>query len=106
MMDHVKTKPPAPSEVSELPVPPELDAIVLRCLEKSPDDRFASVRELRRALEALPLDEPWTEEKAEAWWKLHMSSDEIVKDCFCPPVEDLSRDDVDRSGLAFETVRG
>ncbi len=32
-------------------VSPELEKIVLRCLEKSPEDRFASVSELRRALE-------------------------------------------------------
>jgi len=106
MIDHVKTKPPAPSEVSELEIPPDLDAIVLRCLEKDPSDRFSSVRELRRALAAVPLDEPWTGEEAEAWWKLHMSSDELVKDCFCPPVEELSRDGIDRSELAFEAVGG
>jgi len=31
-------------------VPPELDAVVMRCLEKNPDDRFASVAELVQAL--------------------------------------------------------
>jgi hypothetical protein len=33
-------------------VDPELDAIVLRCLQKAPQDRFASVHELSRALES------------------------------------------------------
>ena len=33
--------PPRPSEFA--PVSPALDAVVLRCLEKSPEQRFATV---------------------------------------------------------------
>lgn len=33
-------------------LPPELDAVVLRCLQKAPSERFASVDELNRALKA------------------------------------------------------
>jgi len=35
-------------------VPPELDAVVARCLQKLPDDRFATARDLAGALRALP----------------------------------------------------
>ena len=79
MIDQVKTPPPVPSEVCEMEIPPELDAIVLRCLEKDPDDRFPSVRELTAALEAVPLDPEWTGARAEAWWKLHMSEVEAME---------------------------
>jgi serine/threonine protein kinase len=51
------------------PVPPALDRIVRRCLEKDPDDRFQSARDLGFALDALsgtpgvselgPEAEPW-----------------------------------------------
>ena len=41
--------PPAPSAL-RASLPPELDAIVLRCLEKDPEQRFASARELAQAL--------------------------------------------------------
>jgi eukaryotic-like serine/threonine-protein kinase len=41
--------PPRPSEI-RADVAPELDAVVLRCLEKEPERRFASVSELAQAL--------------------------------------------------------
>jgi eukaryotic-like serine/threonine-protein kinase len=37
-------------------LPPELEAIVLRCLAKSPDDRFSSVADLSQALQAIRPD--------------------------------------------------
>jgi serine/threonine-protein kinase len=88
MIDHVKTVPPKPSEVSELDIPPELDLIVMNCLEKEPDRRFQSIREVAQALSVVPLDPPWTREKAEGWWKLHMSTDEAIHECFCSPIEE------------------
>lgn len=49
---HINETPPGFKQVApELNISPELEKIVFRCLEKSPEDRFASVSELRRALE-------------------------------------------------------
>jgi serine/threonine protein kinase len=45
----LESAPPPPSEVRP-DVPPELDAVILRCLEKSPDARFLSVAALAAAL--------------------------------------------------------
>ncbi|MDT8436583.1 MAG: serine/threonine-protein kinase [Gemmatimonadota bacterium] len=106
MVDHVKSKPPVPSEVSELEIPPELDELVLRCLEKDPLDRFASAREFRRALDAIPVEEPWDGDKAENWWSLHMSADELLQDCFCPPIEELTREGMSAGDLQFEAASG
>ena len=52
-------------------VPAELEAVVMRCLAKDPDDRFASMLELRRALRALQLEAQWTQSDARHWWREH-----------------------------------
>jgi serine/threonine-protein kinase len=77
LIDHAKTLPEPPSHVTELPIPSELDAIVMRCLEKRPEHRFQSVEELEAALGEVPFDEPWTRESARAWWELHEPAQEV-----------------------------
>ena len=42
--------PPRPIEQAVRDVPPELSAVITRCLQKEPNDRFASVAELAEAL--------------------------------------------------------
>jgi eukaryotic-like serine/threonine-protein kinase len=71
LMRHVQTAPVPPSRVSELEIPPALDAIVLRSLEKRPADRQQSAAELRAELARIELREPWTQERAAAWWQRH-----------------------------------
>jgi len=48
----VQQSPPIPSQV-QATVPPALNPIVLKCLEKSPEARFSSASQLARALEAV-----------------------------------------------------
>ena len=71
IMDHVQTAPTPPSHLTELPVPPELDELVLACLANSPDDRPATATELALRLGDVPVPEPWTPERAERWWQRH-----------------------------------
>ncbi len=53
-----------------------LDDVILRCLAKSPKDRFQSVRDILRALEELPENSGWDNDCAERWWKANCISSE------------------------------
>jgi serine/threonine-protein kinase len=65
---HLSTPPRPPS--SRVPgVPADLDAVVLRCLAKSPDERPRDARELAAALAACADAGRWTTELAAAWWR-------------------------------------
>ena len=67
MMHHLRSPPVAPSTLVAA-VPPELDAVILECLEKDPAGRPASSLALLERLEGLVFAEPWTRRRAEAWW--------------------------------------
>ncbi len=71
LVDHVKTEPSPVSQRAEIPIPQELDRILLQCVAKNPADRFQSARQLADALAACPVPETWTSARAEQWWKLH-----------------------------------
>jgi len=83
VVDHVKTIPKRPSEVSETPIPAEFDDIVMKCLEKKPADRYQTAEELDVALEAIPFNEPWSRAKAAGWWGLHGIIGETPHDYEC-----------------------
>jgi len=70
MTHHAHTPPTPPSQRTELPVPPELDRLVLSCLAKDPAERPQSARELSRRLSE--IDTPgWGEDRARDWWSRH-----------------------------------
>jgi serine/threonine-protein kinase len=71
MVAHAHTPPPPPSSRTELPIPPELEALILDCLEKEPAKRPASAEALQARLQAIPVATPWTRERAERWWSEH-----------------------------------
>jgi serine/threonine-protein kinase len=52
---HLEQEPPPPSQFAS-GLPPAVDALVLRCLAKPADERFASMLELQAALGALAVD--------------------------------------------------
>lgn len=71
LLHHVQTPPTPPSKVSERPIPGELDAILITCLEKDPAKRPSSALDLDAQLASIPCPEPWTQQKAQAWWAAH-----------------------------------
>ena len=71
IMHHANTAPTPPSQRSELPIPPELDALVLACLAKDPADRPQTAGELSRRLAQVPCESNWSDERAHDWWSAH-----------------------------------
>jgi len=73
ILKHVHDQPVPPSQRTELPVPGALDQVVLSCLAKAPGDRPQSAAQLARSLDVIEV-EPWSEEKAMQWWRIHQPS--------------------------------
>ena len=71
LMQHVHREPEIPSRLTELPVPPALDALVLALLQKEKETRPASASDVVASLDAIPLDRPWDAERARQWWDRH-----------------------------------
>jgi serine/threonine-protein kinase len=65
-VQHVTASPTPPSSYNA-GISAELEAILLRCLAKTPEDR-PSARELAQLLRALPISSDWTEQRASSWW--------------------------------------
>jgi tRNA A-37 threonylcarbamoyl transferase component Bud32 len=52
-------------------LPPDLEAVVLRCLEKDPSRRFPDAHSVERALASCLDADQWSEEQAALWWHEH-----------------------------------
>jgi serine/threonine-protein kinase len=72
-IQHVTKVPVPPSQLAA--VPPELETILLRCLEKQPAARFESAAALAEALRAVPATD-WNDAQARQWWTERRASDE------------------------------
>jgi eukaryotic-like serine/threonine-protein kinase len=71
MYQHANAAPVPPSQLSELQVPEALDAVILACLAKFPEERPQTAAELSRQLLATLPSPGWTEELAHRWWDRH-----------------------------------
>jgi serine/threonine-protein kinase len=76
MMAHAQSPPGPPSDVAELSVPADLDAVVMACLAKDPEERPESADVLDDRLAACEQDHPWSQDQAREWWDLHAPESE------------------------------
>ena len=72
LLAHVNNPPEPPSSRSEIPIPPELDALVLACLAKDREQRPKSARELLQRLDAVKFDQQWSDKRALEWWTMNL----------------------------------
>jgi serine/threonine protein kinase len=87
---HLHSTPVAPSERLGRALPGGLEAVILACLDKNPDGRPQSARELKSRLESGGDAGPWTEEQAKARWTKHRSALEETRGDRAPDAEGVS----------------
>jgi serine/threonine-protein kinase len=71
LVKHLHEEPVPPSRRTEQPVPPDLEALVLACLRKDPNERPVDAGEVLRRLSRCAQG-TWDQETAQSWWERHM----------------------------------
>jgi len=74
VLAHVQTPPEAPSARTDRPIAAGLEAAIMMCLSKNPDERPQSAEALSRLLADCTPGETWTDTEAAEWWSLHSPS--------------------------------
>ena len=69
-LQHVQAAPESISLRVGRSICPDLEALLLRCLSKTPSVRPADAAELLRDLEVCDIPHPWSERDAASWWKV------------------------------------
>ncbi len=65
----MKRPAPSPSSFISVPIPLELDALIVDCQRRYAAERPQSVMEVLNRLRDVPLVVPWTSERAAEWWE-------------------------------------
>jgi serine/threonine-protein kinase len=68
LLAHAREMPPSLADLQP-DFSPDLEAVIMKCLEKDPADRYASVLQLREALLACGASRRWTRDDAQRWWQ-------------------------------------
>ncbi len=66
---HAHQRPVLPSKRIDVALHSGLEGLVMACLEKNPNRRPQSARELKEGLLALSFKHSWSAERARLWWK-------------------------------------
>lgn len=71
---HLHETPVPPGERIGKNFNPQLEALLMRCLQKNPADRPQSARDVAQALAESRVAETWTPERRAAWWSDYRQS--------------------------------
>jgi serine/threonine-protein kinase len=72
LMLHLQAHPMPPSQRTEMPISPELDALVLACLAKDPRRRPRDAAAVLDMLDRCSVGDTWDTAMAGAWWTRHL----------------------------------
>ncbi|HKT81291.1 MAG TPA: serine/threonine-protein kinase [Vicinamibacterales bacterium] len=72
LVQHVQAEPVPPSQRTELPVPPNLEAVILQCLAKDPAARPQDASALYEMMIGCKTCDDWSRDKARGWWEQHL----------------------------------
>src|SRR5205807_384146 len=67
MIAHARDEAVPPSQL-HADVPADLEAVIVRCLAKRPEDRFQDAESLEQALAECAVADEWTQSDAARWW--------------------------------------
>ena len=72
LLQHVQAEPIPPSQRTELPIPHEIDELVLSCLQKDPNKRPQNAEVLLNMAIGCKTGDCWNQELAKGWWTKHL----------------------------------
>jgi eukaryotic-like serine/threonine-protein kinase len=72
LIQHIQAQPVPPSQRGGQAVPPALEGLVMRCLEKDPARRPSSADEILAELDRVEVDGAWDQPRAREWWESHV----------------------------------
>ncbi len=108
-MKHMKAAPTPPSERLGRRVAPGLEAALLKCLAKEPNDRPLTAAALDAELAACVTEGPWRIADAEEWWRDYKAAAGVSATTLRPPTTNLqtalyAKDDASKTDAAKRTV--
>ncbi|WP_145195961.1 hypothetical protein [Thalassoglobus polymorphus] len=65
---HQNAEVPAPSQLNPA-IPDDIEQIILKCMAKSPSDRFQNANELKEALDHCSFANQWGTKEGAIWWR-------------------------------------
>lgn len=72
LLQHVQAEPVPPSQRTELPIPKEIDDLVLACLRKDPNQRPQNAEVLLEMACGCKTSDCWNSDLARSWWDKHL----------------------------------
>jgi serine/threonine protein kinase len=74
LIQHIQAQPVPPSQRSDQVVPPTLERLIMRCLEKDPARRPSSADEIVAELDGAEVESAWDQQRAREWWERHVAA--------------------------------